>query len=166
MTPQDAGRIVTYLTAKFHRDALEAEAAIIFAKDVSLLQDYDVGIVAADELARSQDRFPTIREFRDAYHGVARRRGAERSQTHGIEPAKASAPGPTPEWVFVWSWARNRREPPDERNLPQMVDHETGLPFGRDEYMTPAEYEQLAEEWRQAGSPKSLRVSDRLLRQD
>lgn len=152
MNPQDAGRVVTLLVSKFHRDALEPESQISFAKDVALLAEYEVAVVAADELGRTQDRFPTIREFRDHYHSVLRRRAGERAETHGLPEVKY---GEIPEWVHVWWWARHDREPIETRSFPQQLDPDSGLPVTGEEYMTTTDYGGLLVEWRDAGAPRS-----------
>jgi hypothetical protein len=53
----------------------------------------------------------------------------------------------TPEWVWVWKWARNYRDPQDWRTFPQ----QDGIP---EFSMATSDYEALREEWVAAGSPK------------
>lgn len=55
----------------------------------------------------------------------------------------------TPEWVWVWGWCRNYREPREWRDFPQMGDYASPL-----NSLTMEEYEALREEWATAGSPK------------
>lgn len=52
-----------------------------------------------------------------------------------------------PEWVQVWRWARTSRRPLELRAFPHQDQH------GREEAMTMADYETLANEWRSSGSP-------------
>ena len=53
----------------------------------------------------------------------------------------------TPEWVWVWKWARNSRDPIEERSFPQQQGHP-------DDSMTTTDYIALRDEWLAAGSPK------------
>ena len=55
-----------------------------------------------------------------------------------------------PEWVWVWSWARFRRNPPLDHAFPQQEGFSNP-----DNTMSKKEYEQLLNEWRKVGSPKS-----------
>ena len=54
-----------------------------------------------------------------------------------------------PEWVLVWNWIRNYREPKDDRPLPQQADWADPSTV-----MSMEEYGALREEWVAAGSPK------------
>lgn len=56
-----------------------------------------------------------------------------------------------PDWVWVWSWARFMRDPPEERGFPQ----QQGI-ANPDNMMSKEVYEQLLAEWRNLGSPKSM----------
>jgi hypothetical protein len=55
----------------------------------------------------------------------------------------------TPEWVFVWSWARSQRAPRCLVPFPQ----QDGF-VEPDMMMSMAEYEKLRDEWLAAGGPK------------
>lgn len=78
---------------------------------------------------------------------ISLRSRTERKQKEVTEGKYGTTP---PEWVWVWSWVRLVREPPDWRTFPQQEGH--GDPTN---IMNMAEYEKLRAEWEKAGSPKS-----------
>lgn len=57
----------------------------------------------------------------------------------------------TPEWTFVWQWARSSRIPREDRAFPQQRDWSHP-----DNLMSKEDYEMLRQEWIAAGSPKEL----------
>lgn len=96
---------------------------------------------------RSWRKFPAWSDFYDIYTAVRRdAEAAAREANDTVDGRRGYAP---PEWVLVWSWARNYREPRADRSLPQQdywADPE--------DTMTTQEYEALRQEWIAAGSPK------------
>lgn len=67
MTLEQAGQVVGWLNAAFPRDALEAESAAIWITEVAELPHYDAALDAAKRIGRNGDRFPSLKEFRQAY---------------------------------------------------------------------------------------------------
>lgn len=140
MTREQASKVVGYLNAGFHREALEPASALVWMNDVSLLAEFEVAQAAAAKIVRSADKFPTIHEFRVAYRAVL--------ETQAPLPSLEPPPRETkrPEWVDVWGWARSVG---DERWLPQQED-QRDLSRPR---MSLDEYAELREAWLVAGAP-------------
>lgn len=95
--------------------------------------------------ARSWDRFPPWASFFEAYRAVQRQEQARERDERDIETGRRGYA--TPEWVWVWQWARTMRDPRNWGDFPQQDGDPT-------KQMTTAEYEALKNEWREAGSPK------------
>lgn len=55
-----------------------------------------------------------------------------------------------PEWVWVWSWARWMRVPPEDRFFPQQ-----DVFANPDNTMSKEDYGLLLDEWKKEGSPRS-----------
>ncbi len=147
MNQHAAGKIIAYLNAAFPRDALEPESVAVFGKDICLLADADLGLAAAQEVARTQTHFPVLKEFREVYHRLDEaKRLYERDTTPAIEGPRSTE---VPEWVSVWAWAKWSRIPRNEQSLPQQT------PYGDpDNTLSQDDYEALRAEWVAAGSPK------------
>lgn len=94
MTVEEAGEAVAYLNAAFPRDALEPESFQIWVTEVASLGHAGSGLEAAKMIGRNGDRFPTIKEFRQAYRQAFDRFMAGRE----IEAPDDSVP-PPPEAV-------------------------------------------------------------------
>lgn len=92
MTQAEAGRIVAYLNAVFHREALEPATVAVWATELSRLKSFDVGMATAQALGRTMDRFPTLHQYREDY---LRRRGREVDHVRAIEEL-ASGPRTLP----------------------------------------------------------------------
>lgn len=87
MKQSEAVRLVMYLNAAFPRDAIEAESVELYATEIALLHDSEIGERAARDCARTLDRFPSIHEFRQAYKALNRRVALEReSERLALEP--------------------------------------------------------------------------------
>jgi hypothetical protein len=94
-------------------------------------------------------RFPTWAQFLEIYKTEKRKIDLERQ--HREEAAKPKAIIPqykTPEWVFVWWWARRSRKPRCLVSFPQQEGYVDPLTM-----MSTADYDALYEEWVAAGSP-------------
>lgn len=91
MNNSDAANIVAYLNAGFPRDALEAESTAIWITEVADLAHPQAGLDAARSIVRGGDRFPTIREYRQAYRAAFDRLIAGRALE---EPYEAVPPPP------------------------------------------------------------------------
>jgi hypothetical protein len=90
MKQSEALRIVRYLNTAFPRDAIEHDSAELYATEIALLHDGEIGDRAARDCARTLDRFPSIHEFREAYKSISRRVHSEReSARHALEPGPA-----------------------------------------------------------------------------
>jgi hypothetical protein len=145
----EAGEIVTILIATFHRDALEPESAVAFGKYVAeRCDDPSAAFEAVGDLSRTQDRFPTFREFLDAYFAVVRRRTSDSADKRGLPSPPVRG---IPEWAHVWWWARYERDPRELRSFPAQVNDDVP-PV--EPFLTEAEFVALAQEWREAGSPQ------------
>lgn len=140
MTRDQAGKVIGYLNAGFHREALEPESVLVWLADVQLLAEFEVAQAAAAKIVRSADKFPTIHEFRVAYRAVL--------EAQGPLPSLEPPPRLTkrPEWIDVWRWARSVGE---ERWFPQQHEHgDLSRPP-----MTMADYDELRQTWLVAGAP-------------
>lgn len=67
MTGEEAGKAVSFLNAVFPRDALEPESFAIWVAEISELGHAPSALAAARMIGRNGDRFPTLKEFRQAY---------------------------------------------------------------------------------------------------
>lgn len=103
--------------------------------------------------AKTWPRFPSWAQFYDAYLAIKSELKREERQ---VETAKEGRYGyAPPEWTLVWNWARNYRDPKDERGFPQMQDW-----ADPENTMTTSDYEALRAEWVAAGSPKENPLAD------
>lgn len=156
MTVEEAGKVVAILNAGFPREALEPETFVLWASEVAILEEPELAIAAARLIVRNADHFPHLKEFRTVYRGVVERRDADERQRIRALP---EGPRPEiPEFVHVWWWATNLRADRVTRRFPQ-----TQVEIDEDDYLTPAEYEELRVEWEAAGAPR-LRSVDGLTR--
>lgn len=67
MTGEEAGKAVSFLNAVFPRDALEPESFAIWVAEIRELGHAPSALAAARMIGRNGDRFPTLKEFRQAY---------------------------------------------------------------------------------------------------
>ncbi len=148
MTGKQASEAVAVLAAAFPAMSLEPPSVALFTSEIALLHDGDLAMEASRTIARSGDRFPTIKEFRQTYHAcVARRRAGQSSlPEHGLSRE-------VPEWVSVWWWLRKARH--DYRVLPQ----QDGWSLS-DDRVTRDEYDGLRGEWVEDGAPKVKNVNE------
>lgn len=102
MKLEEAGQILGILTAGFHRETLE-QGTIDLWMDILEPMDAELATKIAMGWVKNQDRFPTISQFRHAYHGE--RRGLERpalSAAHAATALVEMAGNTLPTWVQRW----------------------------------------------------------------
>lgn len=103
MKDADAVEVVAVLTAAFPNLTLEPDAARLWSKLISELDNAEVGFSVALAIARNSTRIPTIAEFRQAYtNELARWRQRHRQ----IEPPEPAGSREVPMWVRRWAAAR------------------------------------------------------------
>ncbi len=72
MKRSEAAHVMKILVAGFPREAIEPETAALWIREFDSLESPVAAAEAAVTIVRSGDRFPTIREFRQAYRATAR----------------------------------------------------------------------------------------------
>ena len=142
MTPQEAEQIVLLLNASTAGRS-DAETRAFFEASLARYS-YDLALAAATTGAVTWRRFPSWAEFMEMYRVQTKLAEPERRQEDDLGKRGVSPP----EWVYVWSWARFKRQPRNLRFFPQQAPHV-------EEHMTHDEYEALRQEWVDAGSPKA-----------
>lgn len=113
-------------------------------KDMLYEHDAELATKAVARLSKTMSQRPRIADLRQMIFHL---RADERAKMPGIpEPKYGTEP---PEWVWVWSFCRHMRSP------------RFYIPFPQQEpYVDPSEtisrerFDELREEWLQAGSPK------------
>lgn len=162
MTEAIARSIVQALSANF--GPWEEDRRNLWLSKVSDLEDGEAAFEAMQALVEHHEgarvRFA---EFRTAYLGARRNIADRRARERGLSERNFGIPS----WVYVWKWARTRREPrlPEGDALPQQrpgyeaLDAdliEEGHPPGPppDRYLSEDEYDALHSEWVAAGSPR------------
>lgn len=116
--------------------------------ELSLLP-LDAGLATKAVLhgVNSWKTFPSWAEFKEIYAMQGRRQREDEREAEVVKEGRYGyAP---PEWTLVWNWARNYRDPKEERGLPQQGDWADPM-----KTMTTADYDALHAEWVAAGSPK------------
>jgi hypothetical protein len=104
-------------------------------------QDAEIATQAVAKLAERQRERPTVADVRGMILLV-------KNSTAAVKPSLASEKQTKlPEWVGVWWWLRNIRDPHELRPLP----HQSEPPAP--EAMSISEYEQYLREWITAGKP-------------
>ena len=102
MDSKDAAIILGRMTSGFHRETMEAETVDLW---LEILEPYDFEIAwrVADGWVKNQDKFPTISQFRHAYH-VERRQGDphELSAAHETPADLGLSESGCPQWVQRW----------------------------------------------------------------
>lgn len=99
MTDREARAIVALLAAGFPAARIEQATVDVYALGLSQLDDFDTARAAATRILRDSERFPTLREIRDAYQAEARARRDLLSEERGL-PRGEPAP-PPPEWLAL-----------------------------------------------------------------
>jgi hypothetical protein len=98
----EAAQVLSLLTAGFHRESLE-EATIELWLEVIEPQDAALATKVALDWIKNEDRFPTVSQFRHAYH-VARRQADphELSAAHDVPADLGLGGSECPQWVMRW----------------------------------------------------------------
>lgn len=146
MTPQEAAIVLATLLAGFPDKALEPESVKLWTQEIAVMGEFETVDRVARGFVRESDAFPTLHAFREGCARAAKDDADERARRTGLPEGPRKG---IPEWVKVWWWARNAREPREERMFPQQA--EPDAPAGA--FMSKAEYDQLKGEWILAGSP-------------
>lgn len=108
--------------------------------------DYDVALSTATTGSVVWRFFPSWAEFREIYKTQERLLAPP---PEILEPPPFEKRGvAAPEWVRIWGWCRQMRNPRLLIPFPQQ-----GLPEGEPQ-LSMEEYEQLRQEWISAGRPK------------
>jgi hypothetical protein len=142
MTRDDALTVVGLLNAAFPNEALEEPTVALWLSLLMEMADAEAATNAALAIVKSGQRFPSIADFRQIY------RVHVELEPKAALPAASVAATDIPEWVLVWRWARQEREPTIMAPFPQQHPHH------QPPYLTEREYHALREEWVAAGSPR------------
>lgn len=94
MTTAEAGQALAYLNAAFPRDALEPESAAVWVREIAELKNPEAALEAAKLIGRGSDRFPTIKEFRQAY-----RQAADRMKPRELDWQREEMPESVKAWM-------------------------------------------------------------------
>ena len=122
-----------------------------------LRHDAELAMKAVAYLAKKFSHKPRLADLSQVLMMFSRN---ARAHARTEEDAKAIEQGKrgyaTPEWVWVWKWARTLRAPQLWRGFPQQLGW-----ADPDTIMNMSDYESLKGEWENAGRPKSR--EDRLV---
>lgn len=146
MNRQQAGIVLATLLAGFPDKALEPESVALWTQEIAEMGEFDLCDFVARGFVRESDTFPTLHAFREACARAARDEADARARKTGLPEGPRKG---IPEWVKVWWWARNAREPREPREFPQQAHPDA--PAGA--YISQPEYDELKGEWILAGSP-------------
>lgn len=152
MTEEQAKEVVTLIRAA---TAARVEEQTVHYFEAALGHlDYELALSAAAIGTITWRWFPSWAEFKEIYRSQKRLSepvGEQRSEPESEGSSSMEDEGKrgdhAPEWVHVWSWCRQARNPRNMRGFPQQE--------GWDDPMSTEEYERLRGEWIAAGSPKS-----------
>ena len=110
-------------------------------RDAMRYHDSVTASVAVQKLSETESYPPRVVDVREM---IKKLEADERVNTPALpEPP----PGPVPEWVLVWRWARYERDPQVNTAFPQQH------PFHQPPYLTDDEYRELHAEWLKEGAP-------------
>lgn len=122
-----------------------------------LPHDVELAMKALVYLAKKFSLKPRLADFTQVLTMFARNARSDartEADARAIEQGKRGYA--TPEWVWIWKWARTQRVPQDWRGFPQQLEWaDPGF------IMNMTEYEALKTEWQDAGRPKGK--EDRLV---
>lgn len=102
MKTEEAATILTMFTSAFHRESLEQGTVDMW---IEILEPMDAEIATgvAMKWIKNQDGFPTISQFRHAYHSERRAADPHRLSAAYEVPADLGLDTPTtPSWVGRW----------------------------------------------------------------
>lgn len=142
MKAEEAESLVVMLAAATSSRLNNDEVAVWEEQFLPL--DADLASKAVLSGRNTWRRFPSWRDFKEAYNAQKRLSEAEGEQRSRTPEPKRGVQAP--EWVWVWSWCNWYREPRNVRPFPQ---------GGQPDAMSMEEYEKLRDEWLAAGSPKA-----------
>lgn len=154
MNEREAQEIVRMIESNWQMDLGPARE---MWRNELLPHDPDIATKAVAYLARKISLKPRLADLNQVLTMFSRNARADartEADARALEQGKRGYA--TPEWVWVWKWARNDREPQCWRGFPQQLAW-----ADPDTIMNTTEYEALKEEWRNAGRPKSK--EDRLV---
>lgn len=134
------------LLAGFPDKALEPESVGLWTQEIAAMGDFEDCDRVARGFVRESDTFPTLHMFREGVARETRERADARARSHGLPEGPRKG---IPEWVKVWWWARQAREPREERPFPQQA----GPNDPADAFISQGAYDELKGEWILAGSP-------------
>ena len=144
MTDEQAQAVVKMIDGHWNMHMDDPTRKLWIAQIID--DDAESAVAVVAHLAKKMHYAPKIVDFREIMRLL-----------HPPQETYPRAPLPeykrgveAPEWAWVWSWARFRRDPREQRPFPQQADHVDST-----EAMTLAEYDELLAEWVEAGSPKS-----------
>lgn len=147
MKPEEAESLVVMLAAATSSRLNDNEVAVWEEQFLPL--DAHLASKAVLSGRNTWRRFPSWRDFKEAYNAQKRLSEAEGEQRSRTPEPESKRGVQAPEWVWVWNWCREKRSPRNFRPLPQQ---------GAPDAMTMQEYEGLRDEWIAAGSPKAKKL--------
>ena len=130
------------------------QATIDYFNAALLDLDFHLAVQAATIGTITWRKFPSWAEFKELYRAQQRLAEPPKKERKPL-PGTVGEPdfkrgGAAPEWVWVWNWARMRRNPREGRFFPQQ-----DAAVSPEQTMSVEEYEALREDWLAAGGPKS-----------
>lgn len=147
MTDREAQDIIRMIESNWQMD-LGTARSLWRAELVP--HDAELATRAVTYLARKLTYKPKLADLTQVLTMFSRNRKIDdraQADARAIEQGKRGYA--TPEWVWVWKWARNSRSPLEWRGFPQQGDWTNPQTM-----MSMSEYEALRGEWLDAGSPK------------
>jgi hypothetical protein len=142
----EAAELVGVMAAMTSTRLLEQEREV-WIEQVSPL-DADLATKAVLEGRREWKRFPSWAQFHEAY-ALQKKLSEPVGEQRDMIEVQGKRGIATPEWVYVWWWARRSRTPRSLIPFPQ----EKGFADDAD-IMSQERYDKLLAEWVAAGSPK------------
>ena len=147
MKPEEARELVVILAAATSTRLLNDEKLVWEEQFLPL--DADLATQAVMSGRSTWRRFPSWRDFKEAYNAQKRLSEMEADQRSKLPEPEPKRGVQAPEWVWVWNWCRDMRKPRNYVPFPQQDQPDS---------MSVAEYEQLRDEWIAAGSPKAKKI--------
>lgn len=148
MNDREAQELVRMIESNWHFDL--GEAGRKMWRQEIMLYDAELAAKSLAHLARRASYKITLADLSQTLEMFARNLRADELRAADAKALTEGRRGyATPEWVWVWKWARQVREPTEDRAFPQMrdfADPQTVMPT--------ADYDGLRDEWLAAGSPK------------
>lgn len=102
MKSEEATQVLGILAAGFHRETME-EATVDLWLEIIEPMDATLATKIALGWVKNQDRFPTISQFRHAYHSERRSVDREEGPRALVAIEEVGTGRKTPEWVQRWS---------------------------------------------------------------